>query len=109
MPTRGTAGLPPEVVSRLRNEPVMERERVRGERAGGGQVMGIAGSYLVGERGPELFNPSGTGGTIVPSSALQRSGMAIGTLNVFGVQSTSELFNALSREARARGLQFAVN
>ena len=36
-------------------------------------------------------------------------GLAIGTLNVYGVQSTSELFNQLSKEARARGMQFAVN
>ena len=81
----------------------------KGAKAGGGPVMGGAGAYLVGERGPELFNPSGTGGTITPNNALGRSGLAIGTLNVYGVQSTSELFNQLSREARARGLQFAVN
>ena len=85
------------------------KEIAAGERAMGGPVMGGAGAYLVGERGPELFNPSGTGGTITPNHALGRSGLAIGTLNVYGVQSTSELFNQLSREARARGLQFAVN
>lgn len=82
---------------------------VAAAKAVGGPVMGGAGAYLVGERGPELFNPSGTGGTITPNNALGRSGLAIGTLNVYGVQSTSELFNQLSREARARGLQFAVN
>ena len=93
-----TVGLPSDVVARL-----------AGQKAAGGPVMGGAGAYLVGERGPELFNPSGTGGTITPNHALGRSGLAIGTLNVYGVQSTSELFNQLSREARARGLQFAVN
>ena len=93
-----TVGLPSDVVARL-----------AGQKAAGGPVMGGAGAYLVGERGPELFNPSGTGGTITPNHALGRSGLAIGTLNVYGVQSTSELFNPLSREARARGLQFAVN
>ena len=80
-----------------------------GSRAGGGAVMGGAGAYLVGERGPELFNPAGTGGSITPNGALGRGGLAIGTLNVYGVQSTSELFNQLSKEARARGMQFAVN
>ena len=79
-----------------------------GARAGGGAVMGSAGAYLVGEAGPELFNPAGTGGSIVPNGALGRGGLAIGTLNVYGVQSTSELFNQLSKEARARGMQFAV-
>ena len=82
---------------------------VSGKKAGGGAVMGGAGSYLVGENGPELFNPAGTGGSIVPNGALGRGGLAIGTLNVYGVQSTSELFNQLSKEARARGMQFAVN
>ena len=81
---------------------------VAGKKAGGGAVMGGAGSYLVGENGPELFNPAGTGGSIVPNGALGRGGLAIGTLNVYGVQSTSELFNQLSKEARARGMQFAV-
>ncbi len=80
-----------------------------GTRAGGGAVMGGAGAYLVGEAGPELFNPAGTGGSITPNGALGRGGLAIGTLNVYGVQSTSELFNQLSKEARARGMQFAVN
>jgi tape measure domain-containing protein len=80
-----------------------------GARAGGGAVMGSAGAYLVGEAGPELFNPAGTGGSITPNGALGRGGLAIGTLNVYGVQSTSELFNQLSKEARARGMQFAVN
>ena len=42
------------------------------------------------------------------SVMLLLGGLAIGTLNVYGVQSTSELFNQLSREARARGMQFAV-
>ena len=75
----------------------------------GGSVQGGRGSYLVGELGPELFNPAGTGGTIVPNNRLTGGGgLAIGTLNIYGVQSTSELFNQLSKEARARGMQFAV-
>ena len=80
------------------------------DNAMGGSVQGGRGSYLVGELGPELFNPAGTGGTIVPNNKLMGGGgLAIGTLNVYGVQSTSELFNQLSKEARARGMQFAVN
>ena len=81
-------------------------------RAAGGPVMGAAGTYLVGEMGPELFNPAGNG-MIIPNSALGGMGgggsLRIGTLNLYGVQSASELFNQLSKEARARGLQFAAN
>jgi hypothetical protein len=40
----------------------------RGARAGGGSV-GPGGYYLVGERGPELFAPGGSG-TIIPNAAL---------------------------------------
>ena len=80
--------------------------------AAGGPVMGAAGTYLVGEMGPELFNPAGNG-MIIPNSALGGMGgggsLRIGTINLYGVQSASELFNQLSKEARARGLQFAVN
>ena len=82
-----------------------------GASAQGGPVMGAAGTYLVGELGPELFNPAGNG-TIIPNSALGGMGggsLRIGTINLYGVQSASELFNQLSKEARARGLQFAVN
>lgn len=39
-----------------------------GARADGGPVM-AGGSYLVGERGPEIFTPSGSG-TIIPNHAL---------------------------------------
>ena len=83
-----------------------------GASAKGGPVMGAAGTYLVGEMGPELFNPAGNG-MIIPNSMLGGMGgggsLRIGTLNLYGVQSASELFNQLSKEARARGLQFAVN
>ena len=92
--------------------PAMGVSKATGNKdnAMGGSVQGGRGSYLVGELGPELFNPAGTGGTIVPNNKLMGGGgLAIGTLNVFGVQSTSELFNQLSKEARARGMQFAVN
>ena len=39
-----------------------------GRRASGGSVMG-GGSYLVGERGPEMFSP-GVSGMITPNHAL---------------------------------------
>ncbi len=42
-------------------------DALAGARAGGGPVMG-GQSYLVGERGPEIFTP-GTGGNIVPNGA----------------------------------------
>ena len=99
---------PSAVVTALIGMGAQATAKVAGAKAGGGAVMGGAGAYLVGERGPELFNPAGTGGSITPNNALGRGGLAIGTLNVYGVQSTSELFNQLSKEARARGMQFAV-
>jgi phage-related minor tail protein len=47
----------------------------RGARANGGPVMG-GGSYLVGERGPELFTPSSSG-NITPNNALGGGGNTI--------------------------------
>jgi hypothetical protein len=52
---------------------------ISGARANGGPVMG-GGTYLVGERGPELFTPS-TSGSITPNNAL--GGNTI-TVNVNG-------------------------
>ena len=52
---------------------------IQGARANGGSVMG-GGSYLVGERGPEIFTPSGSG-MITPNSAI--GGNTI-TVNVQG-------------------------
>lgn len=86
-----------------------------GARAMGGGVSGGT-SYLVGERGPELFVPR-TGGTIVPNSALGGGGTS-GRMRVEVVP--SEYFNVrvtqiagsvandavgsfAEREARARG------
>ena len=53
--------------------------RFRGARASGGPVMG-GGSYLVGERGPELFTP-GSSGNITPNGGF---GGANITVNVNG-------------------------
>lgn len=52
---------------------------ISGARASGGPVMG-GGTYLVGERGPELFTP-GSSGSITPNNAL---GGANITVNVNG-------------------------
>lgn len=46
-----------------------------GQRAGGGPVSG-GRSYLVGERGPELFVP-GSSGSVVPSHALGAGGVTV--------------------------------
>jgi len=59
--------------------PELNAMRYRGARAAGGPVAG-GGSYLVGERGPELFTP-GTSGNITPNSALGGGGI---TVNVNG-------------------------
>jgi len=60
--------------------PELNAMRFRGARAAGGPVMS-GGTYLVGERGPELFTP-GTSGSITPNSAL--GGNANITVNVNG-------------------------
>jgi len=48
------------------------RRDIDGKRANGGPVSS-GGTYLVGERGPELFTPS-TSGTIIPNGGSMRSG-----------------------------------
>ncbi|APF86967.1 phage tail tape measure protein [Ralstonia solanacearum] len=58
-----------------------------GARAGGGPVD-AGGLYLVGEEGPELFKPSGSG-SIVPNHALGGGGDV--TINVIGAQSQPEV------------------
>ena len=47
----------------------IQNQSYGGARALGGQVVG-GSSYLVGERGPEMFTPSGGGGVITPFSQL---------------------------------------
>lgn len=66
-------------------------------RAMGGPVMG-GGSYLVGERGPELFTP-GTSGNITPNSAM---GGANITVNVNGGDPNS-IVRALQQYVRQSG------
>ena len=85
--------------------PELNAMRYRGARAAGGPVTG-GGSYLVGERGPELFTP-GTSGNITPNNAL--GGGANITVNVNGGDPNS-VVRALQQYVRDRGaLPFAVN
>lgn len=91
---------------------------IAGKRAGGGPVTG-GKTYLVGEKGPELFTPSGSG-RIVPNddlsgsgrrasgSAAQRAGgsssinVTFGNIVVQGVQSASEFAEQVGEQLEAR-------
>ena len=87
-------------------------------RATGGPVLGGKPS-LVGEYGPEIFVPAGAGniktnqflnGLMGAAASGPASSMLnISTVNLYGVQNTSQLFEQLSREARARGVSFGKN
>ena len=70
---------------------------ISGTRASGGPVMG-GGTYLVGERGPELFTP-GTSGSITPNSAM---GGANITVNVNGGDPNA-IVRALQQYVRQSG------
>jgi len=54
-----------------------------GARASGGPV-GVGRTYLVGEKGPELFTP-GVSGNIVPNHRLGNLGGSFGSMQVSGV------------------------
>jgi len=57
-------------------------------------------TFLVGERGPELFTPK-QNGTIIPNGAGSGGGITInGGLHLHGVQNVSELVAALQRYAK---------
>lgn len=71
---------------------------ISGTRANGGPVAG-GSTYLVGERGPELFTP-GTSGTITPNSALGGGGGI--TVNVNGGDPNS-IVRALQQYVRQSG------
>jgi phosphotransferase system HPr-like phosphotransfer protein len=77
--------------------PELNAMRYRGARASGGPVAG-GGSYLVGERGPELFTP-GTSGNITPNNALGGGGI---TVNVQGAD-PNEVVRALQAYTRTNG------
>jgi hypothetical protein len=78
--------------------PELNAMRYRGARASGGPVTGGGGSYLVGERGPELFTP-GTSGNITPNNALGGGGI---TVNVQGAD-PNEVVRALQAYTRTNG------
>jgi len=70
---------------------------IQGARASGGSVMG-GGSYLVGERGPEIFTPSGNG-MITANGA---GGTTNVTVNVSGADPNA-VVQALQRYVRNNG------
>ena len=69
-----------EIISAGGYTPELNAMRFRGARAAGGPVQ-PGGSYLVGERGPELFTPSSSG-NITPNHAM--AGGSTITVNVNG-------------------------
>jgi hypothetical protein len=82
-----------------------------GARANGGRVTGGM-PYLVGEMGPEIFQPS-RGGNIVPNDRLGSGGGVNITINVTagmgtnGAQVGEQIVNAIKRYERASGPVFA--
>jgi hypothetical protein len=72
---------------------------VAGKRANGGPVAG-GSTYLVGERGPELFTP-GSSGSITPNNALGGGGNTI-TVNVNGGDPDA-VVRAIQKYARQNG------
>ena len=86
----GSGGNDPSIYRRIQNQSIPAR-------AMGGPVMG-GKSYLVGERGPELFTP-GTSGGITPNSAL--GGNTI-TVNVNGGDPDA-IVRAIQKYARQNG------
>ena len=86
---------------------------VAGAKAHGGTLMPNS-SYLVGEQGPEIFTPS-MGGTVYSNQKSSNmfgggnSNLRIGTLIIQGVQTQAQLYQAITAEAKARGLTFGVN
>ena len=73
-------------------------EGIDGERASGGPVMG-GGTYLVGERGPELFTPSSSG-NITANNALGGGG----TINITVTSADpNEVVRALQTYVRQSG------
>lgn len=76
---------------------------IAGARAAGGPVSG-GQSYLVGERGPELFVPQASG-QIIPNVALAGgAGLSIrgGTFHIYGVQDVEALYEQLQQVAERR-------
>ena len=76
-----------------------------GGKAAGGPVAGGT-TYLVGEKGPELFTPSGSG-TIIPNGALGGSGSNVINITVNGaidpISTARQITQILNREATLSG------
>ena len=76
-----------------------------GGKASGGYVAGGT-TYLVGEKGPELFTPSGSG-TIIPNGALGGGGSNIINITVNGaidpISTARQITQILNREATLSG------
>lgn len=76
-----------------------------GGKASGGPVAGGT-TYLVGEKGPELFTPSGSG-TIIPNGALGGGGGGIINITVNGaidpISTARQITQILNREATLSG------
>jgi hypothetical protein len=87
-----------EVIGAGGYTPELNAMRFRGARALGGPVMG-GSSYLVGERGPELFTPSSSG-NITPNNALGSGGNI--TVNVMSAD-PNEVVKALQTYNRNVG------
>lgn len=87
-----------ETISAGGYTPELNAMRFRGARAAGGPVAG-GSTYLVGERGPELFTP-GTSGSITPNHAL--GGSTNITVNVNGGDPNS-IVRALQQYVRQSG------
>ena len=87
-----------ETISAGSNTAAIDAMRFRGGRAAGGPVAG-GSTYLVGERGPELFTP-GTSGSITPNNAL--GGSTSITVNVNGAD-PNQVVAALQRWVRDNG------
>ena len=89
------------------------KSTLAGHNAHGGTLMPNS-SYLVGEQGPEIFTPS-MGGTVYSNQKSSNmfgggnSNLRIGTLIIQGVQTQAQLYQAITAEAKARGLTFGVN
>jgi hypothetical protein len=73
--------------------------RFRGARAAGGPVT-AGGTYLVGERGPELLTMGARGGYVTPNSAM---GGANITVNMPAGSNGDDVVRALQRWVRSNG------
>jgi hypothetical protein len=70
-------------------------QRVTGQRANGGSVKG-GSSYLVGEKGPEIFTPTGSG--------MISSGGSNVTININGTQDVDLVMTRVVQELNRQGI-----